>query len=361
MIIQIEPWIGKEEWLQIKEVIKSTFLTESKKTAEFEKKFTELTGAKQAIAYSSGSTALFAALKSLSIGNGDEVIVPDLTFVASSNSIILAGATPVFVDIDQKTHQISPEEIEKHITEKTKAIMPVHLYGQSCDMEAILPIARKHNLNVVEDAAQGVGVKFQGKHVGTFGDIGCISFYGNKTLTTGEGGMIVTNNEELAKKVYMLKNHGRPKRGTFIHDEIGFNFSITEMQAAIGLAQLLKFEKIKKRKQEIRNYYEKNLSDIKDIQLTYIDPRCEPVHWFSSIIVPNVKALQDYLTKQEIQTRRFFPALHIQPCYRHIKFKESFPNATYAYEHGLSLPSSATLTDSQLEEVVKCIKEFYQK
>ncbi len=361
MIIQIEPWIGEEELKEVTEVIKSTFITESKKTEEFENNFKEFTGAKHALAYSSGSTALFAALKILEIGQGDEVIVPDLTFVASSNSIILSGATPVFVDVDKQTFQISPEEIEKHITKRTKAIMPVHLYGQSCDMDSIMEIAKKHNLLIIEDAAQGAGVKFKGKHVGTFGDVGCFSLYGNKTITMGEGGVIVTNNSELAKKFYMFKNHGRPKRGTFFHEEIGYNFSITEMQAAIGIAQLSKFEKIKKRKQEVRDYYERTLSDIPEIKLTYIDPRCSPVHWFTSLIVPDVESLQSFLIKQNIQTRRFFPALHLQPCYRNIKFPETYPNAAYAFAHCLSLPSSALIKDGELAEVVKNIREFYKK
>lgn len=361
MIIQIEPWIGEEEMNEVIEVIKSTYLTESKKTEALEKKFKELTGAENVVAYSNGSTALFAALKMLNIGQGDEVIVPALTYIASSNAIILTGAKPIFVDVDMKTAQISPKEIEKHISPKTKAIMPVHLYGQSCDMDAILAIAKKHNLKIVEDAAQGVGVKFKGQHVGTFGDLGAFSFYGNKTVTMGEGGMVITRSPEFDKKLRAFKNHGRYKRGTFLHDEIGYNFSITEMQAAIGIAQLSKFEKIKKRKQEIREYYEKHLSHIKDLQLTHIDPRCEPVHWFTSILVPDVQALQGYLKKHEIQTRRFFPVLNLQPCYKGIEFQGDYPSATYFYGHGLSLPSSATITDSQLEEVVKNIKEFYKQ
>ncbi|MDO8509367.1 MAG: DegT/DnrJ/EryC1/StrS family aminotransferase [Nanoarchaeota archaeon] len=361
MIIQIEPWIGDEELNEITEVIKSTYLTESKKTEQLESKFKELTGAENAIAYSNGSTALFGALKILGIGPGDEVIVPALTYIASSNSIILSGAKPIFVDVDRDTAQIDPKEIEKNITPRTKAIMPVHLYGQSCDMDFITFIANKYKLKVIEDAAQGVGVKFKGKHVGLFGDIGAFSFYGNKTITMGEGGMVITANSEFNKKLRAFKNHGRYKRGTFLHEEIGYNFSITEMQAAIGIAQLGKFEKIKKRKDEIRLFYEKYLADIQEIKLTYIDPRCSPVHWFTSILVPNVPALQEHLAKNEIQTRRFFPVLNMQPCYKEIEFQGEYPNATYLYEHGVSLPSSAILKDEQLEEVVKRIREFYKK
>ncbi len=361
MIIQIEPWIGKEEFDQMSEVINSTFVTEWKKTEEFEKKFRELTNSKYSITYCNGTLSLFAALRILNIEKGYEVIVPDLTFVASANSILLAGATPVFVDIEKDTFQIRAEDIEKKITPRTKAIMPVHLYGQSSDMEAIMKIASKHNLKVVEDAAQGVGVKFNGLHVGNFGDFGSFSFYGNKTITTGEGGMLITSSEELAKKAFALKNHGRMEKGIFIHEEIGFNFSFTEMQAALGLAQLSKFNKIKKKKLEIRDYYEKNLKDIPEIKMSFIDPRCEPVHWFTNIIVPDAEKLQDYLKQNKILSRRFFYPLHLQPCYKYMKIKDDFPNTNYAYEHGLSLPSSATLKDEELVEVVNKIRAFYKK
>ncbi len=360
MIIQIEPWIGKEELEEVISVIESTFLTESKKTAEFETRFKAFTNAEHAIAYASGSTALFASLKVLGIEKGDEVILPALTFVATPNSVLLADAKPIFVDIDRETFQIDPNLIEQHITLRTKAIMPVHLYGQSCNMDAIMAIAKKHRLLVIEDAAQGCGVLYKGKHVGTFGDIGVISFYGNKTITTGEGGMILTNSAYLARKLYMYKNHGRPRRGTFVHDEIGYNFSITEMQSAVGLAQLSKFDRIKKRKDDIRMYYERALEDVSPLRLTFIDPRCSPVHWFSSILVPNVESLQNFLLKYEIQSRRFFPPLHRQPCYRFMNIPhEQYPNANYAFDHGLSLPSSVHTTDEQLAEVVRRIKEFY--
>ena len=359
MIPQIEPWIDDEELKQLEEVIKSTFITEHKKTEEFERKFSEITNSKYSLAYCNGTMSLFAALRILNIGKDDEVIVPDLTFIASANSVILAGAKPVFADIDRKTFQISPEEIEKNISEKTRAIMPVHLYGQSCDMDKIMKIAMSNNLKIVEDAAQGFGVKFNGKHVGTFGEFGSFSFYGNKIITTGEGGMLVTENEELAKKAFSFKNHGRAQKGKFIHDEIGFNFSITDIHAAIGLAQLSKFNRIKKRKENIFKYYKKELGSINEIEFPALDERCEPIYWFTNILVPDPAALQEFLLSDNIQTRRFFYPLHLQPCYKDMKIKGNFSNTRYAYEHGLSLPSSVILTDNQLLQVADKIKEFY--
>lgn len=361
MIIQIEPWIDEEESKQLKEVINSTFVTEWKKTEEFQKKFKELTKAKYALAYCNGTMSLFAALKILGIGNGDEVIVPDLTFIASSNSIILSGADPVFVDVDKDTFQIDPSEIEKAITSKTKAIMPVHLYGQSCEMDAIMDLAKKYNLRIIEDAAQGVGVKYKGKHVGTFGEFGSFSFYGNKTITTGEGGMLITSDENLSKRAFSFKNHGRAKKGVFIHEEIGYNFSITEMQAAVGIAQLSKLDRIKSKKEEIRKIYEKGLSDIQEVKLSFIDPRCSVVNWFTNIIVPDAGKLQDYLMKKGIQTRRAFYPLHLQPCYNYMKSDKKYPNADYVYEHMLSLPSSYKLAKNEIEQVIEGIKEFYKK
>lgn len=358
MIPQIEPWIGKEELAELTEVIKSTWLTEGEKTKRFEGLIKELTGVKYAHAFCNGTAALFTALKILGIKEGDEVIVPDFTFIASANSVVFTGAKPVFVDIDKKTFNISPNQIEDKITDNTKAIMPVHLYGQSADMGAITKIAKKNNLLVVEDAAQGIGVKFEGKHVGTFGNLGILSFYGNKTITTGEGGVILTDDETLALESYKFKNHGRAEKGIFIHEKLGFNFSFTDMQAAIGLAQLSKLKSIITLKDKIRMTYMEYLSDIKEISFTWMDPRCSPVHWFTNILVKNPYELSEHLKNKGIGTRRFFYPLHKQPCY---SIKEEFPNSEYAYEHGLSLPSSATLKREDIIKICEEIRRFYNK
>ncbi len=244
MIIQIQPWIDDSEMHELMKVVQSTFVTEASLTKEFEQMTRDLTKAKHAIAVANGTLGLFCALKALGIGIGDEVIVPDLTFIASANAIIMAGAKPVFCDVEINTLCIDIEKAKSKVTANTKAIMPVHLYGQSADMVKVLNFAKENNLKVIEDAAQGVGVLFEGKHVGTFGDIGILSYYGNKTITTGEGGIILTNDDELAKICYRLKNHGRDTKGTFIHEHIGFNFSFTEMQAALGVSQMKKLNAI---------------------------------------------------------------------------------------------------------------------
>lgn len=377
MIKQISPWIDHCELSELEQVIKSTFVTENNFTKEFESMLSNLTNSKHVIAMSNGTSALFCALKALNIGfkhyyetnndtevdniKIDEVIVPNLTFVATSNAVILAGAKPVFCDIRTDNFCIDHTKIEKLINEKTKAIIPVHLYGQSADMDEILSIAQKYKLYLIEDAAQGIGVTYKGKHVGTFADAGCISFYGNKTITCGEGGALLTNNSQLAQSCYRLKNHGRDKRGTFIHETIGFNFSFTEMQAAIGISQLKKLPRIIERKKDINKRYQHLLQDIKEMQPIIIDDKCAPVYWFTSYICDYANELHEYLLENEIETRRFFYPLHLQPCYQYMKIhKDSFPISNLIYKKGISLPSSYLLKEEEIEIICNKIRKFFK-
>lgn len=356
MIYQIQPWIDNTELKELEEVIQSTWITEGEKTKLFEEKIKELTGAKYALSICNGTAALYVSMKALGIGSGDEVIVPDLTFIATANSVKMAGAEPVLCDINPKTYNIDVDKIQQHITSKTKALMPVHLYGQSAEMDKIIEIAQKHNLFVIEDAAQGVGVKFNNKHVGTFGNLGVLSFYGNKTITTAEGGIILTDNPELYKKCWQLKNHGREVKGTFIHSNIGFNFCFTDIQAAIGLAQLSKLREIIDLKAKNRNIYMNLLNDVPQIEFPYIDTRCEAVFWFTNILIDEPQKLANYLLENDIQTRRFFYPIHLQPCYN---IKGDFSNAEMIYNKGLSLPSSVLLKEEEIKIIADKIKEFY--
>jgi perosamine synthetase len=360
MIPQIEPWIDNSELQQVKQVIDSTYLTENKKTQEFETGLRELTGAKHAIACCNGTAALYCGLKALGVGFGDEVIVPDLTFVASSNAVIMTGAKPIFCEVEKNFLGIDVAAAEALLTERTKAIMPVHLYGQSADLGKVIEFASRHNLKAIEDAAQAIGVKYRDAHVGLQGDVSGVSFYGNKTITCGEGGVILTNNDEIAQTCRRLKNHGRDRRGTFVHEHIGFNFSMTEMQAAIGVSQLQKLPEIIRRKQEIYDTYAEGLKDIPQLQITPVDPRCKPVHWFTSFYTDDRAELADYLEKNGIQTRQFFCPLHLQPCYRElIDPDRDYPIATQAYERGISLPSAYGLKPDQQDYVIEKIHQFY--
>lgn len=359
-IPQIEPWTGEEELAAVTEVIRSNWVTEGPKTELFEQKFRSLVGAAHALAVCNGTIGLYMCLRAVGVGPGDLVAVPDLTFIATVNSVILAGAEPVLVDIDPDTFNMDPADLEAKISPRTKAVMPVHLYGQAANMGAINQITQKHGLWVVEDAAQGVGVKFCGQHVGIWGHAGVFSFYGNKTITTGEGGMITTNDPEIAMRCWALKNHGRTRKGTFVHDSIGFNFSFTDLQAALGLAQLAKLDGILERKRRNWRLYREGLREIEQVEFPQVDPRCEYVPWFTSVLVEDPQAVADYLAGCGIGTRRFFYPMHRQPCYTG-RFGGPFPNADRAYARGLSLPSAATLREEQVEFVCQKIAHFYRE
>ena len=362
-IVQIEPWIDSAELRELQRAIASTFLVEHDLTHEFERQTARLTGSKHAIAVCNGSMALYVSLKALGIGAGDEVIVPNLTFIATANAVIMAGATPVLCEIREDTFCLDVECAENLITPRTRALMPVQLYGQSADMPAVMALARRHNLRVIEDAAEGVGVTFEGRHVGSFGDLGILSYYGNKTITCGEGGMILTNDDDLAKAAYRLKNYGRDRKGTFVHDAIGFNFSFTDLQAAVGLAQMKKMPDIVRRKREIHDRYVEALSGVESLRPCWVDARCQPVYWFTSFLCGDPDALAAALGRRNIQTRRFFLPLHRQPCYAdglHVRMPEGgFKISDRIYNRGISLPSSYSLTGDEQSLVIEAIQSFY--
>lgn len=357
MIPQFEPWLGEEELAQLTETIRANWITGGEKVKQFEKQIAELCGVKHAIAICNGTLALYVGLKALGIGEGDEVIVPDFTFIASANSVVMAGAMPVFADVDVKTFNINPECIKRTITPKTKAIMPVHIYGQSADMDRICDIARKYGLYIIEDAAQGIGVKFKDKPVGGFGNVGCLSFYADKTMTTGEGGMVLTNDDKLAEKCLILKHQGRTGRGMYFHEHIGYNFRLTDLQAAVGLAQLSKLPTIIARKKKNEKLYRDYLSNVNCIEFPYIDPRGFNIPFRINILVNDPEALSTFLNENDIGSRRFFFPLHMQPCY---DIEGEFPNSVNAYERGLSLPSSVKLTEDEIRYITDKIKEFYK-
>jgi perosamine synthetase len=346
-IPQIEPWIDDNELKHLKRIIDSTYVVEHELTKEFESIVKKHTGAKHAIAMTNGTMALYSCLLALGIKSGDEVIVPNMTFIATSNAVLMAGAKPVLCEIDESTLCIDVKEIEKKITDKTKAIIPVHLYGQSCDMPKIVELAKKYNLKVLEDAAQGVGVFLNNQHVGTFGDCGILSYYGNKTITCGEGGVVLTDSDDIAKKCYRLKNHGRDKKGIFKHEHIGYNFCFTEMQAAIGISQMEKLERIISKKESFHNTYRHFLKNVGDIKFFNFEENIKPVHWFTSIRTKYRDELSDFLKENGIQTRMFFYPLNLQPCYKHMNF-DKFEISEKIYGEGLSLPSSYNMTSEEL-------------
>ncbi len=359
-IPQIQPFFDEKELEHITEVVRSTYITENKKTEEFLERIKDYTGSKYAIALGNGTLALIASLLAEGIGPGDEVIVPDLTFIATANAVKLAGAKPVFCDVDRNTGCMTPENFLPLISSATKCTIPVHLYGQVAPIRDIVKVAKESGLVVIEDAAESFGIWDKGQHSGTFGEYGTFSFFANKTITCGEGGVVLTNCEERYRKLYRVKNHGRDRKGIFIHEGIGYNFCFTDLQAAIGVAQLEKLDFMLARKQRNYDFYREAFSGQPFINLIETPDFIESNHWFVNILVDDPESLSEELLKNNIQTRRLFYPLHRQPCFRDDIDNKSreYPNTDWLYEHGLSVPSSATLTLAQLEyiagKVIEC-------
>ncbi len=358
-INQVEPWVGEEEKKELIETVDSGWITEAAKTRQFERMVAEYVGSRYALAVNNGTVSLVIATLALGIGQGDEVIVPDFTMIASANAVILAGATPVLVDIDRETLCISLEAAEAAITPRTKAIMPVPLNGRYPNMDALLELAKKRNLFVIEDSAQALGSRYKGKHLGTFGDIGSFSFSTPKVITTGQGGMLVTDSEELRNKMYQLKDFGRLARADFYHEALGYNFKFTDFQAAVGIAQMRKLPWRVNRKKEMYRLYKRRLEGIDGIR--FIDINLEDTSpWYIDIMVENGREdLASYLREKEIGTRPFYPSLHSMPPYAHVK--GDFKNSEYVARTGLWLPSSSFLTDEDIERVCTEIKNYFRR
>ena len=363
-IFQIEPSLDEDEKKEILEVMDSGWYTESSKTREFEKKFAEYTGSKYAIAVTSGTTALYMGLKSLGIGKGDEVIVPDLTFVASPNSIEMTGAKPIMVDVSKKDLNLDISKIENLITKKTKAIMPVDFNGRGIEIKKIREIAKKNNLFLVEDACHAIGSQYNNKHAGTMSDVAAFSFSIPKIITTGQGGMIITNKKEIYEKCVGLKDFGREfgaKKNmlkAFEHNTIGYNFKFTEFQASIGLAQLRKLSKRVKQKKSMFKKYKELLHNIKEIEFVDTDLKKETPWMIDIMVEKNRSKLIQYLENKLIQTRIYYPPIHRLRPYQNNDKK--FPITSNISDKGLWVPSSSSLKDSQLKIVCSEIKKFFK-
>lgn len=355
------PVLSGNEKKYVNECLDSTWISSKGKfIQEFEDKFSEFIGVKYAATVSNGTTAIHLALETLGITTGDEVIVPTFTYIASVSAVVYTGATPVFVDSIEETWQLDPEDVKKKITSKTKAIMVVHLYGQMCDMDPIMKIADEHNLFVIEDCAEAFGSQYKGRYAGTFGNISAFSFYGNKTITTGEGGMIASNDYYLYDKAYHLKMHGVSSVREYWHDVIGYNYRMTNICAAIGLAQLERADEIIKKKRDVAELYCENL---KGLPLTWQKEQKDTVHsfWMYSILVENVKvreALRKFLSENGIETRPTFYPAHTMPMFAHTYQK--FRVAEGLAIRGINLPSFPELKKEQVVEVCDTIKKFYK-
>jgi perosamine synthetase len=324
----------------------------------FENEFAKFCGCKYGVAVSNGTVALHLSLVALGVGRGDEVIVPDLTFAASANAVLHAGAKPVLVDVDKNYWTIDPKEIEKAITPRTKAIMPVHIYGQPCDMDKISKIAKKHKLLVVEDCAEAHGAKFGNRRVGSLGAVGCFSFYANKVITTGEGGMCVTNSLELYEKMKSLRDHGMSKEKKYWHDEVGFNYRMTNIQAAIGCAQLERIENNLKMRKILENRYRKILAEFNFIKFPKDAPKRSRIVWLACALITNGKRdkLLSEFSRRNIDARPFFYSLGDMPLYK--KFVFSNANSKNISALGMNLPTQNNLNDRELDRVRDAVRNI---
>ncbi len=346
----------------IQKVIEGTDFVLGPEVRALEEEIVSYLKVKYAIGVASGTEALLLALIACNIKSGDEVITTPFTFIATTEAIMQCGATPVFVDIEPKTYNIDPKKIESKITRKTKAILPVHLYGQPAEIKPILELAKKYNLMVIEDCAQSLGAEYMGKKTGSFGDAGCLSFYPSKILGAyGDGGMVVTNNPEIAEKVRMLRNHGCKDK--YYHHFLGFNSRLDNLQAAILRVKLKHVSKWIEKRQQAAEVYARYFKEVEEIVLPQVGLNRTHVYNYYTIRLKdsqNRNQLQEYLYTQGIASAIYYPlSLHLQEVYRHLGYKKGdFPESEKAQERVLSLPIYPEITEEQIGKVAKTIKSW---
>jgi perosamine synthetase len=339
------PTIGRKEAEYVMDCIETTWISSVGKYVErFEKAFAEVASTKHAISCSNGTAALHLALLALGVKPGDEVLVPTLTFVACANSVVYCGAKPVFVDVDREIWSIDASQIEAQITERTRGIIAVHLRGHPADMEAIMEIARKHGLFVIEDAAQAHGAQVRRKPVGSIGDIGTFSFFGNKMLTTGEGGMVTTDDDAMAEHIRLLKNQGMTQKRRYWHPVVGYNYRLTNVQAAIGLAQVERLEELLFHHQEIARWYQDELQDVQGLWWQHQRSWARHAWWqFVAVIEdefgPDRDAVIETLQEGGIDARRLYYPMHTLPPYQENGRNRQYPVADHLSARGICLPT----------------------
>lgn len=358
MIPIAKPIIADEEIKEVVEVMKSGFIAQGPKVAEFEEKFADYIGVKHAVAVSSGTTALHLSLLAAGIGPGDEVITTPFSFAATGNSILYVGAKPVFVDINKDTYNLDPLLIEDAVTNNTKAVMPVHLYGQPAEMEPINEVANDNGVVVIEDAAQAHGATYKGKKAGSLGDMGCFSFYPTKNMTTSEGGIVTTDNEDMAEQIRILRAHGESERYT--HVILGYNFRMTDIAAAIGIVQLNKLDKFNEKRIANAKYLTAHIEEIDGIKAPYVAD--EVKHVFHQYTIRVDKSKRDELIKslnnRGIGTGIHYPKpIYQQKLYTDMGFDATCPEAELASNEVLSLPVHPSLSSDDLEKIVIELKE----
>lgn len=368
-IPQTRPTLGTEELAELQGVIADTWLTEGPRSAAFSTRLNTLIDSPYGVFAPNGTLALVLGLLALGIGPGDEVIVPDTTFIGSANAVVMVGATPVLVDVDPDYFCICPERAAAAVTGRTRAIMPVHMFGGAADMTAVMALAAKHGLLVIEDAAQALGVTWNGRPAGSIGDVGCFSFFADKTITTGEGGYVTCRDPAVHERLRLLRNQGRFDRGSFIHPAIGYNFRITDLQAAVGLAQLDRFDALVAGKARVVSRFRDALAGLDEVRVIGPQPGSTFVPFRTVLIGERIDALTAHLEASGIQTRSFFYPLHRQPCFTEAPERVGgagrlddalFPNAISGFDRGLCLPVFPTLTEREIDHMTAAVRQFYR-
>ena len=369
MIPVNEPLIGEKESIYVNECLKTGWISSGGKfITEFEEKFAAYINKKNGVAVNNGTNALILALRALDLPAGSEVIMPTFTIISCALACIYNNLKPVLVDCHPDTWNMDVSQIEEKITEKTKAIMVVHIYGHPVEMKPVIEIAKKYNLYIIEDAAEAIGAEYKGRKCGTFGDISCFSFYANKTITTGEGGMVLANNDKLAEKLKRLRNLGFIPQHRFYHEELGYNFRMTNIQAAIGLAQLERIEEHINIKRKIGKLYTELLKGVPYLQLPIEKEWAKNIYWMYGIVLDekagmNAEEFGKKLLKNRIQTRPFFLGMHEQPVFHKMGLfvDEHYPIAERIARQGLYLPSGLTLKEEEIKKVTEAIEKILEK
>ena len=362
------PWITQKEIDYVTDAVTNAWYANANIYNErFEKAFAEYIGVEFAISLPSCTSAIHLSLLSLGVGAGDEVIVPDLTWIASSAPITYVGATPVFADVDEKTWCLSAESFEQLISPKTKAVIPVDLYGNMPDMDSIREVAKQHKIAVIEDAAEAIGSEYKGCKSGSFGDTGVFSFHGSKVLVTGEGGMLVTNREDIYRRSLFLRDHGRkPGDKMFWNAEVAYKYKMSSMQAALGLAQLERIDELVERKRQIFSWYQSELGSIQGITLNYEAPETKNTYWMVTVVLDEKfglkkDTLMSLMSEKGIDCRPFFHPLSSIPAYQNLEqakqARQRNKNAYKISPYGLNLPSGMNMTKEKVKYVCSVIKK----
>lgn len=364
-----EPWITKEDKKVVLDALNSPLLTDGPKLRKFEASFAKFTGTKYAIGVSNATSALHLSIKSLEIGKGDEVIVPDMTFVATANAVMFSGATPVFADVEIDTMNISVESIKEKITSKTKAIIPVHFAGKVCDINKIIKIAKENNLSVIEDCAHAIGARYGKKHVGNFGDVGCFSFYPTKNITTIEGGMVITNSKKIADYVSSARNHGlnrtliqrysSGKPWDYDMTESGYNYRLDEIRSVLGLSQLGRIKKLNIQRKKIFEYYNNKLKNVKGLIIPPSSVSDDHVyHLYIMKIKKDSNVSRDELfmklQKFGVKTTVHYKPLHLFTAFKKLN-NNNLENSKKLYGEVISLPFYPNIPKKHQDYVIDCI------